>query len=171
MTTTLTPDRHSEAAFESVIEAQVLEHGYRSLPSGYDRARALFPDVVTGFIKATQPKEWAKLEALHGANTSARVLDDLCKWLETYGALHTLRHGFKCYGRTLRVAFFKAAHELNVDLEARYAANILGLTRQLRYSERTGAREKQGVLDLTISLNGIPNHHARTQKPLHWANS
>jgi type I restriction enzyme, R subunit len=76
MTTTLTPDRHSEAAFESVIEAQLLAHGYTALPSGYDRARALFPDVVTGFIKATQPKEWAKLEALHGANTPARVLEE-----------------------------------------------------------------------------------------------
>ncbi len=156
MTSTLIPDRHREAAFESVIEAYLLDHGYTSLPSGYDRERAIFPDVALQFIQATQPKEWAKLEALHGPNTPARVLDDLCKWLETYGALHTLRHGFKCYGRTLRVAFFKAAHELNVDLEARYAANILGLTRQLRYSERTGAREKQGVLDLTISLNGIP---------------
>ena len=52
--TTLTPDRHGEAAFQSVIEAQLLAHGYTSLPSGYDRARALFPDVVTGFIKATQ---------------------------------------------------------------------------------------------------------------------
>lgn len=29
------------------------------------------------------------------------------------GALATLRHGFKCYGRTLHAAYFKAAHELS----------------------------------------------------------
>jgi type I restriction enzyme R subunit len=78
--------------------------------------------------------ELPQLIALHGPNIPARLLDDLCKWMDTYGALHTLRHGFKCYGRTLRIAFFKAAHELNPDLEARYAANILGVTRQLRYN-------------------------------------
>ena len=70
-----------------------------------------------------QIKIWEKLEALHGAQTGERVLESLCKWLDTHGALATLRHGFKCYGRTLRVAFFKAAHDLNPELEARYAAN------------------------------------------------
>ena len=54
--------------------------------------------------------------------------------MDIHGALATLRHGFKCYGRTLRVAYFKAAHELNPELEARYAANRLGLTRQLHFS-------------------------------------
>ena len=47
-----------------------------------------------------------------------------------------MRHGFKCYGRTLRVAFFKAAHGLNPELETRFAANRLGLTRQLHFSPK-----------------------------------
>jgi type I restriction enzyme R subunit len=166
MTLHLTPDRHSETAFEQVIEEHLLEHGYTRLTSGYDRTRALFPSVTIDFIKATQPKEWAKLEALHGANTAAYVVDDLCKWLDTYGALQTLRHGFKCYGRTLRVAFFKAAHALNTDLEARYAANILGITHQLRYGEPTSARKKPGILDLVISLNGIPIITLELKNPL-----
>lgn len=56
--------------------------------------------------------------------------------MDANGSLATLRHGFKCYGRTLRVAFFKAAHELNQELEARYAVNRLDLTRQLHLSPR-----------------------------------
>ena len=32
----------------------------------------------------------------------------------------TLRHGCKCYGRTLHAAYFKAVHELNPELEARF---------------------------------------------------
>ena len=156
MTPPITPERHTEAAFEAVIEAHLLAHGYTSISSGYDRERALFPNVVISFIKTTQPKEWAKLEKLHAEKTTALVLADLTKWLDNYGALHTLRHGFKCYGRTLRVAFFKAAHTLNPDLEARYAANVLGVTRQLAYSARTEQRGRRGVLDLTLSLNGIP---------------
>ena len=101
---------HSEAAFESVIEAHLLANGYRNITSRFDRARAIFPDEIIGFIRDTQPEEWGKLEALHAKDTAAQVLTDLCKWMDTYGALHTLRHGFKCYGRTLRVAYFKAAH-------------------------------------------------------------
>src|SRR4029077_1518710 len=98
-----------------------------------------------------QPKEWSKLETLHGEKTGDQVLTDLCKWMDANGALATLRHGFKCYGRPLHAAFFKAAHELNPELEARYEANRLGLTRQLHFSPRS-----ERSLDITLSLNGIP---------------
>ncbi len=154
--------RHSEAAFETVIEAHLLQHGYVPVaPDGFDRERAIFPEAVLAFIRETQPKEWAKLEALHGDKTGEQILGDLCKWMDQHGALATLRHGFKCYGRTLHAAFFKAAHELNPELEARYAANSLGLTRQLHFSPRS---EKS--LDVTLSLNGIPVATAELKNPL-----
>ena len=108
----------TETAFETVIEAHLLANGYVSVAGGgFDRDRAIFPDVVLAFIRETQPKEWARLEALHGDRTGEQVLTDLCKWMDTNGSLATLRHGFKCYGRTLYPAFFKAAHELNPELE------------------------------------------------------
>ena len=130
--------RHSESAFETVIEEHLLQNGYVSIAGdGFDRDRAIFPDTVLAFIRETQPVQWAKLEALHGVQTGEQILTDLCKWMDANGSLATLRHGFKCYGRTLHVAFFKAAHELNPELEARYVANQLGLTRQLRFSSRS----------------------------------
>jgi type I restriction enzyme R subunit len=148
---TSTP-RHSEAAFETVIEHHLLGHGYVVISrDSFDHERAIFPSVVVDFIKDTQPKEWAKLEALHGPKTGEQILTDLCKWMDANGSLATLRHGFKCYGRTFFVAYFKAAHELNPELEERYAKNRLGLTRQLRFSTRS---EKS--LDVTFSVNGIP---------------
>src|SRR5258708_28645159 len=148
----MSTQRHTEGAFETVIEAHLLQHGYWSVArEGFDRERAIFPETVLAFIRETQPKEWAKLESLHGDKTSEQILGDLCKWMDQNGALATLRHGFKCYGRTLHAAFFKAAHELNPELETRYATNRLGLTRQLHFSPRS---EKS--LDVTLSLNGIP---------------
>ncbi len=154
--------RHSEAAFETVIETHLLASGYTPVaPEGFDRERAIFPETVLAFIRETQPKEWAKLEALHGDRTGEQVLGDLCKWMDQNGALATLRHGFKCYGRTLHVAFFKAAHELNPELEARYAANRVGLTRQLHFSPRS---EKS--LDVTLSLNGVPVATLELKNPL-----
>ena len=121
--------RHSEAAFETVIEAHLLANGYVTVKQdSFDRERAVFPETVLAFIRTTQPKEWARLEALHGEKTGEQILSDLCKWTDANGVLATLRHGFKCYGRTLHAAFFKATHALNPELEARYAANRLGLS-------------------------------------------
>ena len=151
-----------ESAFETVIESHLLANGYASIsPNGFDRDRAVFAETILSFIRETQPKEWTKLEALHGERAGEQIIGDLCKWMDTNGSLATLRHGFKCYGRTLRVAFFKAAHELNPELEERYKANRLGITRQLHFSPRS---EKS--LDVTLSLNGIPIATLELKNPL-----
>ena len=81
--------------------------------------------------------------------------------MDANGSLATLRYGFKCHGRTLWLAFFKAAHELNAEPEARYGANRLGLTRQLHYSHRS-----EKFLDVTLSLNGIPVVTVELKNPL-----
>ena len=154
--------RHSEGAFETVIESTLLANG--TVPesaAGFDRERAIFPETVLDFIRATQPKEWKALEALHGEKTGAQILTDLTKWMDREGSLATLRHGFKCYGKTLRVAFFKAAHGLNPELEARYAANRVGITRQLHFSK---ASEKS--LDVALSINGIPVASVELKNPM-----
>ena len=154
--------RRSESAFESVIEAHLLGNGYTPVAGGgFDRERAVFADEVLGFIRETQPEAWARLEKLHGARTGEQIVSDLCKWMDERGSLATLRHGFKCYGRALRVAYFKAAHGLNPELDAGYAANRLGITRQLHYSPRS---EKS--LDLVLSLNGVPVATLELKNPL-----
>jgi type I restriction enzyme R subunit len=155
-------NRANEAAFETVIQAHLLANGYVPLDrDGFDRERTIFPETVLAFIHETQPNEWKKLKALHGEQTGEQILTDLCKWMNQNGALATLRHGFKCYGRTLHIAFFKAAHELNPELEARYKSNRLGITRQLHFSPRSGKS-----LDVTLSLNGIPISTLELKNPL-----
>lgn len=144
--------RHSEDAFETVIEQIMLTNGYVSeQATGFDRDRAIFPEAALHFIRTTQPKEWKALEALHGDKTGTQILADLTNWMDREGSLATLRHGFKCYGKTMRVAFFKAAHGLNPELEARYAANRVGITRQLHFS-----KSSEKSLDVVLSVNGIP---------------
>ncbi|MGX9241262.1 type I restriction endonuclease subunit R [Pantoea dispersa] len=152
----------SEAAFETAIEAVLLGEGYSRLDTkGFNRERAIFPDEALAFIRVTQTKVWEKLEVLHGEQTGTRVLESLCKWLDTHGALATLRHGFKCFGKTLRIAFFRPAHGLNPELEARYQANRLGLTRQLHFSPKSGKS-----LDVVLSVNGIPVVTLELKNPL-----
>ncbi len=151
-----------ETAFETVIAAHLLDNGYVSVAGdGFDRDRAIFPDVALEFIRETQPDEWARLEAFLGDRAREQVLADLCQWMDIQGSVATLRHGFKCYGRTLRLAFFKAAHGLNPGLESRYVANRVGITRQLRFSPRS-----QQSLDITLSLNGVPVVTLELKNPL-----
>lgn len=152
----------SEAAFETAIEAVLLDNGYGRVDGiGFNREQAIFPNEALSFIRSTQGKVWEKLEELHGEQTGARVLESLYKWLNTHGALTTLRHGFKCFGKTMRIAFFRPAHGLNHELEARYQANRLGLTRQLHFSPKN---EKS--LDLVLSINGIPVVTLELKNPL-----
>jgi type I restriction enzyme R subunit len=153
---------HTEERFEEAIEAQLLASGYTSLPKEvYDVERALFPAQVLAFIRDTQPAEVARIEELLGDKTDETILKDLTHWLNTQGMLPVLRNGFKCYGRTLRVAFFKPAHGMNPELGAQYAANRLSVTRQLRYSSKNS-----NELDLVLSLNGLPVITAELKNPM-----
>ena len=151
-----------EASFETVIESHLLNEGYQTIgPEPFDQDLAIFPQTALTFIKNTQPKEWKKLETLLGDALEEQIISDLCKWMDREGSLNVLRHGFKCYGRTLQIAFFKAVHTMNPELDKSYAANILGITRQLHFS----AKNNKSV-DLTISLNGIPIATLELKNPM-----
>jgi type I restriction enzyme R subunit len=157
--------RHSEGAFETVIETTMLANGTVPEPAaGFDPELAIFPEVALAFIRETQAEGlWAKLwRRCTGSTPASGLSAALCKWMDDHGVLTTLRHGFKCYGKTLRIAFFKPAHGLNPALQARYEANILGITRQLHFSTKH-PRER---LDVTLSLNGIPLVTVELKNPL-----
>ena len=156
------PAIHTEIQFEAAIESYLRDNGYTSLlSSDYSKKLALFPNAALEYIQHTQPMEWQRLEKLHGDKTSAVVLDELARWCDTQGSLAVLRHGFKCYGVALRIATFAPAHGLNEEASARYEANILSVTRQLRYSERN-----DNELDLVIALNGVPVLTAELKNPM-----
>jgi type I restriction enzyme R subunit len=118
----------------------------------YDKARALDPALVLGFIQATQPKPWQSLKAILHEETERVVLDHLVKELETMGMLKVLRRGFKCYGKKLRVAVFapeqpdesRHVDALQPERTERYASTLL-----------RGENHSKS-LDLAIFLNGLP---------------
>lgn len=157
------PVDHKEKAFETAIETHLLAvAGYHKAdPNDFDRERALDPGILFAFIEATQPEVWEALIKLHGDNTRTVVLDDLGKALDSRGCLDVVRHGFKCYGKQIEVAYFKPAHGLNPEIAKLYQANRLTITRQLHYST-----QNDNSLDLVISLNGLPLATAELKNPL-----
>lgn len=146
-------DQTNERAFEVHVEEMLLgEGGWRSgTNSEWDVERALFPAQVVAFLETTQPKLWAEMRALHGTTLDTLVVKALAKELDVKGMLHVLRHGFKFYGKTFRMAWFKPAHGLNEEVQVLYEQNMLTITRQVRCQPG-----KHDTIDLLFAVNGLP---------------
>jgi type I restriction enzyme, R subunit len=162
---------HDEAAFEAAIEAGITGSGgyEKRSPSAYGEALALFPEDVTGFLKDSQLARWEALEALLGDKTAATVLDSLAKELDLKGTLHVLRHGFKCYGKTFRMAYFRPNTRMNPEAAENYARNRLTITRQVAFTsvmKKADGNNRRCVIDLTLAVNGIPVVTAELKNPL-----
>ncbi|MBB3812145.1 type I restriction enzyme R subunit [Xanthomonas arboricola] len=162
---------HSEHAFETAIEFGLLASGgyQKRQPADYDETVALFPADVIGFLKDSQPTRWQQLETLLGARTHAIVLEALAKELEIKGALHVLRHGFKCYGKTLRLAYFYPNSGMNPEAAAKYVHNRLTITRQVSFTsvlKRPDGKPKRCIIDVTLAVNGLPVVTVELKNPL-----
>ena len=162
---------HTERDFEVAIEAGLTSSGgYETRSSSaYDEALALFPGDVTGFLEDSQPAKWESLEALLGPKTAATVLEGLSKELDFKGTLHVLRHGFKCYGKTFRMAYFRPNTTMNPEAAGNYAKNRLTITRQVSFisvTKKADGKNRRCVIDVTIAVNGIPVVTAELKNPL-----
>ncbi len=143
----------NERAFEIHVEDLLLkQRGWESGTNAeWDIERALFPARVCGFLQETQPKLWGEMRALHAEGLENLLINALVKDLDLKGTLHVLRHGFKFYGKTFRLAYFKPAHSLNYDVLALYAKNLLTVTRQVLCHPG-----KHDTVDMLLSVNGLP---------------
>jgi type I restriction enzyme, R subunit len=141
-----------EQMFEATVSSMLGQSGWRTGNlAEWDAQMALFPERVLAFIRDTQPTEWSALEALHSVNTAPMLIDGLVQELEIKGTLAVLRHGFRFYGKTFRVAYFKPASGLNPEALARFERNELTVTRQVPCHAT-----RHDTLDMLYALNGLP---------------
>ena len=163
---------HTEYDFEVAIEhGLIAQGGYaKGDPKQFDPAIALFPDQVIAFIRASQPARWYSLEAMLKDRTATTIIDSLTKELASKGALGVLRHGFKCYGKELRLAYFQPNSGMNPEAAARYAANRLTVTRQVEFIsevlKRPDGEKRKCILDVVLSINGLPVATVELKNPL-----
>jgi type I restriction enzyme R subunit len=146
---------HTEKCFEEAIaENALLANGYvKRTAADFDVERALFPADITGWIQTSQPQKWQALLKLLGTDETliATLIDALVKELAVKGCLHVLRHGFKCYGKTVRMAAFAPATGMNPETLAKYKANICAVARQIPC--KPGFKDS---IDTVLAVNGIP---------------
>ena len=113
--------------------------------------------MLIDFIKETQIKEWEALHKLHKDKTEEVLIEGLCKALnsEYEVCLKVLRHGFKCFGKLFRAAYFAPASGLNPDTQKLYSLNKVTVTRQLEYSNKNKKlliKDKHQTKEIEISL-------------------
>ena len=144
----------SEAAFETLIVEHVIGRGgyLARVTAGFDAELGLFTDDLLAYIRVTQARMWEKQHAIHGDKLGENLVAAFDKATIHDGVLKIIRHGFKFYGSTVRVASFRPAHNLNPDVDALYAANRLAVVRQLHHDPKQPAHS----IDLVLVLNGIP---------------
>ncbi|MCP4985706.1 MAG: type I restriction endonuclease subunit R, partial [Colwellia sp.] len=143
----------SEQTFETaIVEHLVNEGGYvEGQPSFYSTELGMFKEEVLDFLKDTQPKQWKKLNEIHGDDIEKRVLLRLYKEMDLRGALDVIRNGFVDYGVRFKMAYFEPESSLNPETMALYNKNTLKVVRQLYYSTKN-----KNSVDLVITLNGLP---------------
>lgn len=142
----------TEKAFESYVEQMLLAKGWQQgSASEWDKERALFPQAIIDFIADTQKDLWKTMREQHADNLEPMLLATLVKELAIKGSLHVLRHGFKFYGKTFHLAYFKPAHGLNEEVLAQYQANRLTVIRQVPCHPGD-----HSTVDLVFAVNGLP---------------
>ncbi|MEJ1932968.1 type I restriction endonuclease [Nostoc sp. NIES-2111] len=142
---------HTEDKFEDIIERELLQiSGYhQGKANDYDADTALFPTEIINFIRTTQPKQWERLANTNPSDAQKIVITSLTSELKSRGMLDVLRNGFKCYGKTLRVAYFQPNTGMNPETLALYEKNRLTVTRQVKI-------KTAGIPDILLSINGLP---------------
>lgn len=154
----------SEKRFERDIESFLIspEGGYTQFcgqdaegnwvhTRQHDVSKCIYMDVLCEFIAKTQPKEWAKYTKYYGAAAADKLYHRLETTISNQGLLHVLRNGIEDMGCSLKVCYFKPVSELNPLDAERYESNILGCTRQFRYTTAN-----TNTIDMVLSVNGIP---------------
>lgn len=152
---------HKEIDFENDIEhALISSGGYeKGDPKTYDPETALFPADVVAFVQKTQPKVWERLIKLDATKATVMLLDSLVKELAAKGALAVLREGFKCVGKTVRLAYFAPNTGLDPASTARYGDNRLTIVRQV--NTQSGA-----IPDVVLAVNGLPLATLELKNPM-----
>ena len=152
----------TEKAFEAYIQEVMSEArgwmaGSKEL---WNKQKAIFPEYILAFIKETQSELWAQMEKQHGSELSTKLIETLVKEREIKGSLHIVRHGFKFYGKTFKLAFFKPAHGLVKETLELFNKNKLHVTRQIPCHPTNTS-----TIDMVMSLNGIPIATAELKNP------
>ncbi len=146
--------KYIEIRFEESIELSLTGNGGYSKgnPSAFDSKIALFGEDVLQFVSTSQPTAWKHIVDYNGDAAKESLLNALTTELNNKGSLFVLRNGFRFFGRTFKLAYFKPNTTLNPSAKEDYDKNRVKVYRQVHYSES----HPNLSLDMVLAINGVP---------------
>lgn len=152
---------YKEVNFEDAIEEVLTSEGgfSRREPEEYDPERALFPNDIIAFVQQTQSKFWNSFYEMNKSKAEGILLDSLVKELTSKGMLTVLRDGFKCFGKTVRIAYFAPNTGMDPKAQELFEQNVLTIIRQVE--TKSGA-----IPDVVLAVNGLPVVSMELKNPL-----
>ncbi|WP_246840488.1 DEAD/DEAH box helicase family protein [Lacimicrobium sp. SS2-24] len=160
----------NEAVFQNDIIQALADQGWEVGENKYyDQERALYPQDLIAYVKATHPQQWQKLSSFHKDPEEA-LLKAVVRDLENpnKGTLWVLRNKVVDRGAKFSLCAFKPDHDLNPDATERYNQNILRVVPEVVYSPYAEVKEddvqpdpnkktaKKWRIDLVLFINGLP---------------
>ncbi|MCU1584346.1 MAG: restriction endonuclease subunit [Microbacteriaceae bacterium] len=155
--------KHNEYWFEDELATHLAANGwqYSKDDTGYDRALALYPADVFGWLDDSQADALAqRLKASDPVALQDKARQQLLTRLTQLldkpfeqggGMLNVLRHGFKDVATQFDMCQFRPAQNLNPAMLERYGKVRLRVMRQVHYST-----SNQKSFDLVFFVNGLP---------------
>ena len=143
----------SERGLETLIVRSLIDEGGYVAGDGkdYDRDHAIDTAPLFAFLRATQPEAVAALGIDADGPARLRFLHRLAGEIDKRGVVDVLRKGVR-HGPASVELLYGAPTPGNARAERLFAANVFGVTRQLRYSRDEAGR----ALDLALFVNGLP---------------
>ena len=156
----------SEKGFETNIETELIENGYKKRvlegdASAAFKQHAIDVEELFAFLEDTQEKRMRTLEKSYGPSYKEEVLKRIKDQLHKQGLVECLRKGIKDRGVTLNLAYNKPPTDMNKTLNEQYQLNRFNVSRQVYYSDK-----HNNSLDMVLFLNGLPLVVMELKNPL-----
>ena len=143
----------TERDYQRYIVNYLIEHNdyiERKCKTDYDRATAMDCGLLFRFLNMTQPDTMAALRKIYNEQTEETIVKFILQSIDSKGSslIETLKSGIEISNMHLDLLYGKPATDYNIDLVAKYDANILSVM------EEVWINDSQRI-DLVVFLNGF----------------
>lgn len=135
-----------------IIDYLIDNNGYieRKCKTNYDRTTAMDRELLFRFLDTTQPDTMAALRKIYNGQTEETIVKFILQSIDNKGSslIETLKSGIEISNMHLDLLYSKPATDYNIDLVAKYNANIFSVM------EEVWINDDQRI-DLVVFLNGF----------------
>ena len=118
-----------------IIDYLIDNNGYieRKCKTNYDRTTAMDRELLFRFLDTTQPDTMVALRKIYNGQTEETIVKFILQSIDNKGSslIETLKSGIEISNMHLDLLYSKPATDYNIDLVAKYNANIFSIMEEV----------------------------------------